>query len=163
MSEDAHHCGECEYLRLERAGMEMEAGLSVPEADAAAAGERCAEHRAGSAGIKVTVVAYVSGSEKLGEYIGWPRTLAGPFRYGTDGTHDEVQKKYRRWLFDQVQSKGAAHRKLLELLDKARTREGLILNCTEVEVGNTIKKCLEWMNGQVNHSAGRTPESEGMK
>lgn len=37
-------CPECEYLQSERAGMWMDNGASVEEADAEAANERCAEH-----------------------------------------------------------------------------------------------------------------------
>ena len=38
-------CEECEYLRKERAGMLMEAGLEIEAADWAARVERCWDHR----------------------------------------------------------------------------------------------------------------------
>lgn len=130
------------------------AGLSQTEADALAATERCAAHQRvdqGSTeyrptGLKVEVLRYDPHRKQEGEYIGYPRTLAGEFRFGFDGTREEVIGKYRSWLFGEVKRKGRAYHKLTELLGTARGGAGLALVCVEPEFGEVIRRCLEWMN-----------------
>jgi len=138
-------CPDCDYARQERAGIHMtHAGLSQAEADALASTERCAAHRDG--GLKVEVLKYDPHRKREGEYIGYPRTLAGEFRFGFDGTREEVIGKYRAWLFGEVKRKGRAYHKLTELLGTARTGAGLVLVCVEPEFGEVIRRCMEWMN-----------------
>lgn len=148
-------CTDCEYVRQERAGIHMtHAGLSQAEADALAAGERCTEHKTvdhGSTesrptGLKIEVLRYDPHRKQDGEYIGFPRTLAGEFRFGFDGTREEVIAKYRAWLFGEVKAKGRAYHKLTELLGTARGGAGLVLVCLEPEFGEVIRRCMEWMN-----------------
>lgn len=81
-----------------------------------------------------------------GEYVGQGRTLAGPYLFGFDGGRDEVLGKYRRWLFAQVKAKDKAFHKLTELLELAKGPGGLVLVCLQVEIGEVIKGCLEWLN-----------------
>lgn len=138
-------CADCDYARQERAGIHMtHGGLSQTEADALTSMECCPAHRDG--GIKVEVVQYDPHRKQDGEYIGYPRTLAGEFRFGFDGTREEVIAKYRAWLFGEVKKKGRAYHKLVELLGTAKGGAGLVLVCMEPEIGEVIRRCLEWLN-----------------
>lgn len=163
-------CSDCDYAKLERAGMLMGEGVALADADALAAGERCAKcepQRRGDAEgqlkmdcsapqrlggeLRIVVLKYDPHRKQDGEYIGYPRTLAGEFRFGFDGTREEVVGKYRAWLFAEVKAKGRAFRKLEELLGEARTGAGLVLVCLEPEFGEVIRRCLEWMNQEETH------------
>lgn len=129
-------------------------GVPLAEADARAAGQRCAEHRVeelkgeGMKGLKIEVTRWERHVTQAGEYLGYPRTLAGPYRMGFDGTREEVVSKYKSWLWDGVKSRKAEYRKLTELLAVARGAEGLRLVCVEPEFGEVIRRCLEWMEKQ---------------
>lgn len=129
-------------------------GVSLVEADARAAGERCMEHRVeglkgeGMKGLKIEVTRWERHVTQPGEYVGYPRTLAGPYRMGFDGTREEVVRKYKEWLWDGVKSRKAEYRKLTELLAVARGGEGLRLVCVEPAFGEVIAACLEWMAKQ---------------
>lgn len=153
MGEDCH---DCEYARQERAGIHMtHAGLNQTQADALAAGERCAEHQPMAPGeLRITVIPHERLAKQVGEFVGWPRTLAGPYRMGFDGTRDEVLKKYKVWLFGEVKAKGQAFRKLGELMPQARRAEGLTLVCLEPGIGEIIASCLRWMERQGNEKKG---------
>lgn len=141
-------CDECRYAREERAGIHMvQGGLNQAQADELAKGELCAKHR-GPRPLTITVIKYDRTNETTGEYVGWPRTLAGPFRMGFNGSREEVVEKYRRWLFAEVKAKTRAYHKLTEIAQVARTEAGLTLNCMEPDIGEVIKRCLEWMETQ---------------
>jgi len=161
------YCHDCEYAQMERAGIHMtHAGMDQAKADALAAGERCAAHTSTSpwhspaegrppasgegAELKIIVIQHERLAKQEGEYVGWPRTLAGPFRMGFDGTRDEVLRKYKVWLFGEVKAKGQAFRKLGELMPQARRAEGLTLVCLEPAIGEIIASCLRWMAGKGN-------------
>lgn len=149
---------ECEYAQRERAGIHMtHAGLDQVDADRSAAVERCAAHRVAEVvavaaveatpeELKIQVVMWQKGASQPGEFIGYPRTLEGPYRMGFDGSREVVIGKYRQWLFGEVKAKGRAFRKLEELLPAARRTEGLTLVCMEPGFGEVIANCLRWMD-----------------
>ncbi len=165
LSGGADSCQECAYLRAERAGIHMtHAGLNQTQADTLAAGERCAEHRAPEVepvaatvpgDLKIAVVLWQKGVTQPGEYVGYPRTLEGPYRVGFDGSREVVAQKYRKWLFGEVKAKGKVFRKLEELLPVARTPEGLTLVCIEPAFGDVIASCLRWMERESISTAGK--------
>lgn len=81
--------------------------------------------------------------------------LANPFYINKDGTRDEVVEKYRRWLWEQVQSNTEAKKELEELLKNIKFREKLnafplrlACWCKENERchGDVVINCLNWMN-----------------
>lgn len=141
-------------------------GMKLAEADRLAAGERCGacrepQRREGaeqsgmnlsasqrlSGELNITVKRWEKHGDNAGEFVGWPRTLAGPYRFGFDGTREEVIEKYRQWLWAELRAGGAAARKLRELLAVARGG-GLVLVCMEPEFGQVLVKALGWMNEQ---------------
>lgn len=141
-------------------------GVALEEADRRASGERCGAHRGQETGdrrqgLKIEVVAWQRNVQQAGEYVGAPRTLAGPFRFGFDGSREVVVFKYRDWLNGQVSAGGPVREKLRDLLRQARTREGLRLVCLEPEIGGVIEKALRWMEEQ--ESGVRSQESEARK
>jgi hypothetical protein len=144
-------CPECKYLREERAAIhEFDGKASRTEAERMASMERCKAHSGTEPvdkleGLKIKVVMWEKNANQPGEYVGWPRTLAGPFRMGFDGSREVVIEKYRRWLFDEVKAKKKAFRKLEELLPAAR-REGVTLVCMEPDFGEVIARALQWMD-----------------
>lgn len=150
-------CPECRYLREERAAIhEFDGKASRAEAERLAQGERCAAHRQiaecgmriAESDIKITVVQWEKHGQQAGEYVGAPRTLAGPFRFGFDGSAEVVLWKYRDWLRGQVRDGGPVREKLRALLAQARAKEGLRLVCLNVEIGEEIKKVLQEMDSE---------------
>lgn len=145
-------CPDCEYARLERAGIHMtHGGLTTETADALAKGERCAAHRsqesgAGSQELRITVRRWEKFGENAGEFVGGRRTLAGPYRFGFDGSREVVIEKYRRWLHAEVQARGPVFGKLRDLLPQARSAAGLVLVCVEPELGEVIARALRWLD-----------------
>jgi hypothetical protein len=110
-------------------------------------------------GMKIEVVKWEKHCPQAGEYVGAPRTLAGPFRFGFDGSRDVVVFKYRDWLRGEVEAGGPVREKLRDLLRQARTKEGLRLVCLNVEIGEEIKRVLEGMNLTTDeHGRARMPE-----
>lgn len=154
-------CPDCEYARLERAGIHMtHGGLSADAADALAQGERCATHRSqekildaveGSteyrptSGLKIAVVRWEKFAKQKGEFVGGERTLAGPYRFGFDGSREVVLELYRKWLWAEIQGRSMVVGKLNSLLAQARTKEGLVLVCVEPELGEVIARALRWL------------------
>lgn len=156
-------CPDCEYARAERAGMLMSEGIEMHRADSLAEGERCAAHRSQEsgvrsrgkisdavervpAGIKITVRRWEKFGENAGEFVGGRRTLAGPYRFGFDGSREVVVEKYRRWLHAEVQARGPVFGKLRDLLPQARSAAGLVLVCVEPELGEVIARALRWLD-----------------
>lgn len=141
--------------------MFMGEGVALAEADARAAGERCPVHRGNDQGsteaaatqanrrtgtLIITVRRWEPRGLNIGEYVGAPRTLAGPFRMGFDGTREQVLWKYRDWLHGQVASGGPVAEKLRSLLPQARCGAGLVLTCVVPEIGEVIAGVLRWMD-----------------
>jgi hypothetical protein len=159
-------CPECRYLQEERAAIhEFDGKASRWEAERLAKGERCEAHRElgvgrSQMGMKIEVVKWEKHCPQAGEYVGAPRTLAGPFRFGFDGSMEVVLFKYRDWLGGQVREGGPVREKLRDLLRQARTKEGLRLVCLNVEIGEEIKRVLEEMNLTTDeHGGTRMPEN----
>ena len=156
-------CPDCEYARLERAAIhEFEGKASRLMADKLAEVERCAAHRSqesgdGSQELRITVRRWEKFGENAGEFVGGRRTLAGPYRFGFDGSREVVIEKYRRWLHAEVQARGPVFGKLRDLLPQARSAAGLVLVCVEPELGEVIARALRWMAGQ--ESGDRSQES----
>lgn len=81
--------------------------------------------------------------------------LANPYYINADGTREEVVEKYRRWLWEQVQSNTEAKEELSELLKNIQFRQEvneeplrLACWCRENEKchGDVVVNCLNWMN-----------------
>ena len=92
-----------------------------------------------------------------GHYIGRSgkgasSALGNPFMINRDGDRAEVIRKYKQWLWQQVQVQNpSVMNELQELLKKARSSEGVTLLCFCAPLachGDVIKSCLEWMEGQ---------------
>lgn len=144
-------CLDCRYAQAERAGMLIGEGWVLMDADRQASNERCAAHREEESNVmelKITVQQWVKDAKQAGEFVGWPRTLAGPYRFGFDGSREVVIGKYERWLFAEVKAKGRAWLKLTELIKVAREQDGLTLVCVEPEFGKVIGRCLQWMENE---------------
>lgn len=152
-------CPDCRYAQQERAGIHMtHAGLSVEAADALAAGERCGkcrtDHGATEAKqqlrptneLNITVRRWEKFGANAGEFVGGQRTLAGPFRFGFDGSREVVIGKYRKWLHEEIKARGQVWGKLRDLLPVARSGPGLVLVCMEPEFGEVIARALRWMD-----------------
>lgn len=82
-------------------------------------------------------------------------SLANPYYINRDGTREEVVEKYRRWLWEQVQSNTEAKEELNGLLKNAKSRQEpdrhplkLACWCKEDEKchGDVVISCLNWMN-----------------
>lgn len=127
-------------------------GVPLAEADRRSEGERCGAHRGGEAasvthegGLKIQVRRWEKFRDNAGEFVGGKRTLAGPYRFGFDGTREVVIGKYRQWLHGEIKARGTVFGKLRDLLPLARTGEGLVLVCVEPEIGEVIARALQWM------------------
>lgn len=101
-------------------------------------------------------IIYIGRAIKARGYPELPRSpLANPFYINKDGTREEVVEKYRRWLWEQVQSNTEAEEELEELLNNAKYRQEpyrhplkLACWCRENERchGDVVISCLNWMN-----------------
>jgi hypothetical protein len=156
-------CPDCDYARLERAAIhEFDGKATRAEADRLAASERCGKHKsqesgAGSQEMRITVRRWEKFGENAGEFVGGRRTLAGPYRFGFDGSREVVIEKYRRWLHAEIQARGPVFGKLRDLLPQARSAAGLVLVCVEPDLGEVIARALRWLEGQ--ESGVRNQES----
>lgn len=145
-------CQDCRYLMEERAAIhEFDGKASRADAERMAQGERCTRHQAiekstGAEALKIMVKRWEKFGDNAGEFVGGKRTLAGPFRFGFDGSRDVVIDKYRRWLHEEIQAKGMVFGKLRDLLPIARTGAGLVLVCVDPEIGEVIARALKWMS-----------------
>lgn len=83
--------------------------------------------------------------------------LANPYYINKDGTREEVVEKYRRWLWEQVQSNTEAREELIEILKNIKFKQELnsfpvklACWCKENEKchGDVVINCLNWMNSQ---------------
>lgn len=82
-------------------------------------------------------------------YIGRPSLLGNPFVIGRDGSREEVIRKYRRWLWNEIRrGVGPVFEELHRLAHLAQECE-LVIGCWCVPQschGSVIKACLEWLN-----------------
>ena len=62
-------------------------------------------------------------------YVGRPSTLGNPFAIGRDGSRAEVIEKYRAWLWQKMQEKGAVLNELYRLLGLGAVHGALNLEC----------------------------------
>lgn len=84
--------------------------------------------------------------------------LANHYKIGKDGTRDEVVKKYRQWLWEEVQRGRAVENEVwkelksilkdIKQLDSEDDYIRLMCWCKEDEKchGDIIINCLNWMN-----------------
>lgn len=103
-----------------------------------------------------TNIIYIGRAVKAKGYPDLPGSpLANPFYINKDGTREDVIQKYRRWLWEQVQSNTEAKEELDELLKNAKSRQEpykhplkLACWCRENEKchGDVVISCLNWMN-----------------
>lgn len=101
-------------------------------------------------------IVYIGRAIKAKGYPELPGSpLANPFYINQDGIREEVVEKYRRWLWEQVQSNTEAREELEELLKNIKFRQelkavplGLVCWCKENEKchGDVVINCLNWMN-----------------
>lgn len=146
-------CPECGYVREERAAIhEFEGGASRAQAEEMAKGEMCCQCGTGNAergiqhpALRIEVVGWEKDRPQKGEYVGGGRTLAGPYRFGFDGSREVVVRLYREWLWAEIKGGTMVVGKLRSLLAQARTKEGLVLVCLEPEIGAVLKGALEWL------------------
>ena len=86
-----------------------------------------------------------------GVYIGRPSLLGNPFKIGKDGTRQEVVRRYRGWLWEQIKQRGEVYRELERLAAIARQGDlTLICWCKErgrnVDChGDQLKRAIEWL------------------
>jgi len=90
------------------------------------------------------------------EYIGRPMPglegspLANPYKvqpYGQFTREESVLKFYRKWLWNEMQTKGAAYRELMRLSEVAKEKE-LVLSCwcaPQLCHGTIIKNAIEYL------------------
>lgn len=85
-----------------------------------------------------------------GVYIGRPSLLGNPFKIGEHGTREEVIQRYRAWLWQQINLRGAVYRELERLAAKAKNGDlVLICWCKPASChGDVIKSAVEWVNRQ---------------
>ena len=102
--------------------------------------------------MKITVVR--RGSPKQSpdayrQYIGRPSPLGNPFHIGPHGTREEVVRRYRRWLWEQIQDQDEAVGERLDSLLRIAQQRPLELECHCAPLachGDIIKSALFWMN-----------------
>ena len=61
---------------------------------------------------------------------------------------DESVERYRVWLWEEVKKKGEVYEYLVELVEKLKNGEDVILGCwckPKRCHGDVVKNCLEWM------------------
>jgi len=83
-------------------------------------------------------------------YIGRPGVLGNPFKVGRDGSREQVIEKYRVWLWEAVQEKGAVYRELVRLAGLHRAGEKVVLVCWCSPLpchGDVVKRAVEWLAG----------------
>jgi len=91
-----------------------------------------------------------------GVYIGRPSLLGNPFKIGKDGTRQEVIRRYRHWLWEQIKRRGEVFRELESLAAIARRGElTLICWCKERDRdldchGDLVMRAIEWLNSKAN-------------
>lgn len=93
-----------------------------------------------------------------GVYIGRPNPrygespLGNPYTIGKDGTRSEVVAKYRSWLWDRIEEKGAVYQELVKLLTQAQLGEELTLVCWCAPKGchgDVVMAAIEWLEGEI--------------
>ena len=75
--------------------------------------------------------------------------LKNKFKIGKDGDRDEVIRKYRVWLWEEVKKRGDVWRELRRIQEMMRSKDVyLICWCMLNEAchGDVIIRCIEWMN-----------------
>lgn len=83
------------------------------------------------------------------KYYGLKESVLGnQFVIGQDGNRNEVIKKYRKWLCEEVKKKGAVYKELMRIVKKVKKGENVELVCwckPFICHGDILKKYLEWM------------------
>lgn len=64
-----------------------------------------------------------------GQYIGRPSPLGNPYIIGRDGSRTEVIAKYKKWLWQQLQSETPAKKELLRLARVYAKQHRITLVC----------------------------------
>jgi hypothetical protein len=88
---------------------------------------------------------------KRQEYVGrFQGVLGNPYLPGRDGTRDVVIRKYRAWLWQEIQAResSAVYRKLCELV---RVQEDLVLLCHCAPArchAEVVKAAVQWLRTQ---------------
>jgi hypothetical protein len=84
--------------------------------------------------------------------------LANPYKIGKDGTREEVVKKYRQWLWEEIQKgrkrENEVWKELKSILNDIKQLDSeddytrLMCWCKEDEKchGDVVINCLNWMN-----------------
>jgi len=84
-------------------------------------------------------------------YVGRPSVLGNPFVIGRDGDRAAVIYKYRRWLWNELQSKsGPACDEIHRLANLAKSSD-LVLACwcfPEQCHAEIVQAAIEWINSQ---------------
>lgn len=74
--------------------------------------------------------------------------LQNKFKIGVDGTRAQVVTKYRRWLWDEFNKKGAVYKELMAISKRVANNEYLELVCwckPKDCHGDIIKRCVIWV------------------
>jgi len=87
-----------------------------------------------------------------GVYVGRPSLLGNPYVIGKDGDKGEVIRKYRVWLWQQIQQRTLVYRELQRLAEIARKGDvHLICWCKQPDHevachGDILKLAINWIN-----------------
>ena len=77
-----------------------------------------------------------------------PFVLGNRFRIGRDGTREEVIEKYRHWLWQSIQERGAVYRLLAQLAQVHKTGGRVVLVCCCKPLpchGDVVRRAIEWL------------------
>lgn len=87
-----------------------------------------------------------------GEYVGRPSILGNPFKIGVDGNREEVIRKFKNYLWKQINLERSAVQNEIFRLAEISKKQDLILICWCKEPNrevachaDIIKACIEYV------------------
>lgn len=82
-----------------------------------------------------------------GIWVGPGSLLACPFKLPQNRGKQQILSKYRRWLWEQLHTKGAVHAKLLKLRNQSAVMDLTLVCWCPCCPGHAslIKACVEWL------------------